>query len=158
MKPSKHLILFVCTGNICRSPMAEYLFRHYIKDKNSNWDAVSGGLSASYGQNASTEAVQALNECGVDLSTHRSRPVNRELTAAAAVIIGMTGAHCEQLARLDPAIAEKTFLLMSFASPPGELMDLADPIGMSLDVYRKTRETIARAVPGLYEFVNELDL
>ena len=158
MKNQHQLVMFVCTGNICRSPMAEYLFRQYNKQHNSRWDAVSAGLAAGYGQAASPEAVQALKECRIDLTAHRSRPVSTELVQSAAVIVGMTGAHCEQLARQFPDAAQKTFLLMSFAAPGGRLMDLVDPIGMSVDIYRKTRDAINRAMPGLYEFVSGLNL
>ncbi len=158
MQNKPQLVLFVCTGNVCRSPMAEYVFRQYNKQHKSRWDAVSAGLAAGYGQAASPEAVQALKECRIDLTVHRSRPVSAELVQSAAVIVGMTGGHCEQLTRQYPDISQKTFLLMSFASPGGRLMDLADPIGMSVDVYRKTRDAISRAMPGLYEFVNGLDL
>lgn len=151
----KHLMLFVCAGNICRSPMAEYLFKNRILN-NPEWETCSAGIIASYGQPASQEGVIALEEKGLDLTPHRSQPLSADIVKAATVITVMTQSQLEQIACMFPDIAvrEKTFLLRSF-DPEAAAADVDDPIGMSLDVYRRVRDEIDSALHGLVEFIEE---
>ena len=136
--------------------MAEYLFRDALQDS-ADWDVCSAGLIAGYGMPASLEAVQALQEDGMDLHPHHSRPLVRELVDSAALIVVMTAAHRDQICELYPNATEKTFLLKSFSKHETTSADVADPIGEPLEVYRSTRDEIKAAIPGLMQFVNELD-
>jgi protein-tyrosine-phosphatase len=72
------LVLFVCTGNICRSPMAEYMFRRHLESQ-PGWKSRSAGVMAGYGAPASRYAVKAAREIAIDMREHRSQPVTREL-------------------------------------------------------------------------------
>ncbi|MCP5487199.1 MAG: ribose 5-phosphate isomerase B [Verrucomicrobia bacterium] len=137
-------ILFVCTGNICRSPMAEALFRHRFSEA-TGWIACSAGTSAPLGMPASEEAVQALAEIGIDATGHRSQPVTRELVTNSTVILAMTERHRHDILRFAPELADRIHLLTDFSlSRPGR--DIPDPIGLSLDVYRVTRDAIDSAL------------
>ena len=150
------LVVFVCTGNICRSPMAEYL----LKDRLGNdtaWEVVSAGIAAGRGMPACRSAVEVLAEKGIDVTTHASRPVDRELLENAALIVVMTGSHRENLVHTFPKVREKVFLLKSFDSN-GDGGDVDDPIGSSLDVYYRICEEIEGAMPGLVEFMSRLEL
>jgi len=148
-------ILFVCTGNICRSPMAEYLFRHRAGDE-LDWDAASAGVIAGYGGTASLHAVTVLDELGVDLTSHRSQPVTQELVCEASLIVVMTGGHSAQMdAMFGDFVRDKVFLIREF-HPRYRGGDVADPIGLSADTYRKTRDEIDACTPGLIEFVKRL--
>lgn len=151
----KNLMLFVCAGNICRSPMAEYLFKSRMVN-NSDWEACSAGIIAAYGQPPSREGVVALQEKGLDLTPHRSQPLNGDIVQAATIIAVMTQSQLEQIDCLFPEIAvrEKTFLLRSF-DPDALTGDIDDPIGMSLDVYRRVRDEIDSALDGLLEFIEK---
>ena len=153
---SKHLIVFVCTGNLCRSPMAEYLFRNRL-GAGSEWDVRSVGISASSDMPASPGGVDALKEKNIDMVAHRSRPLDRKVVDAASLIVVMTASHRAQIRTLFPDVMEKVFLLKPF-NPAAADNDIEDPIGMSLDAYRGIRDEIDAALPGLIEFTKNLDL
>jgi protein-tyrosine-phosphatase len=140
-------ILFVCTGNQCRSPMAEYLFREHFGRQNG-WKTASAGLMAGQGIPASSHAVKALAELGIDLKPHRSRPLSRELVDAAFRVVVMTEFHRLQVTDRFPDAAAKVFLLKEF-DPAADGEDIDDPVGLSLDVYRHIRDEIATALWGL---------
>src|SRR5688572_20211132 len=105
--------LFVCTGNICRSPMAEGLLRHAAAGRNE-YRAVSAGLGAVDGQPPSAHAIQAMRELGIDISQQRSRMLTADLVQQADYILGMTHSHVDTVLLLYPQSAEKTFLLREF--------------------------------------------
>lgn len=146
------LIVFVCTGNVCRSPMAEYLLRAH-SELESGWDVCSAGLAAGFGIPASREAVDVMREKEIDLSAHSSRPLSAELVSAAALIVVMTQDHMRLMESLYPDAMEKVRLLKSFDSKASR-MDLRDPIGMTHDVYRATRNEIEQALPELIAYLH----
>ncbi len=141
------LVVFVCTGNICRSPMAEYIFRGHL-ESHPGWTTCSAGCMSGQGIPASRFAVKACRELAVDLRPHRNQPMTRELVDDAALIVVMTAAHREELCERFPGVDSKIALLKSF-DPASDGGDVLDPIGMSLDVYRHVRDEIAAALWGL---------
>ncbi len=108
-------ILFVCTGNTCRSPMAEALFREIAGAGESGFQVISAGTSAGRGVPAAEEAVQVLKEKGIDLSEHQSRPITEELLKEADLILTMTRSHKESLLQLEPGVGDKVFTLKEYA-------------------------------------------
>ena len=145
-------ILFVCTGNICRSPMAEGLFREMAAGR-ADIRVRSAGLSAFAGQPPSAHAVEVLADLGIDISGSRSKPLSAELTRDATCIMAMTRSHLESIQYLFPEVTEKVFLLREFEDNPSSL-DVSDPIGMSLEAYQITRDIIRRALPGILRFID----
>src|SRR5687768_11436082 len=96
-------VVFVCTGNICRSPMAEALLRHTLDVRGCNSVEVSSVGTWAYGGNpAMPEAVETLRAMGIDLSEHRSRDVDQAELAAADVIVVMTSVHVRELKTAAP--------------------------------------------------------
>lgn len=130
-------IVFVCTGNTCRSPLAEALCKKLLADRLScaveelparGYHVVSAGVSASGGGPAAAEAEEVARRFGADLSTHRSQPLTRELAARADYVLGMTGSHVHALMDYFGHLGVAPRLL----DPAG---DIADPIGGDQLVY-----------------------
>ncbi len=122
-------ILFLCTGNVCRSPMAEGIFRQAIQGR-GEYQVLSAGLGAAEGQPPSPYAVQAVKELGIDISGLRSRMLTVEMVEQADYIFGMTHSHIDTVGALYPHAAEKTFLLREFDETLESFeKDISDPIG-----------------------------
>jgi tRNA threonylcarbamoyl adenosine modification protein (Sua5/YciO/YrdC/YwlC family) len=142
-------ILFVCSGNTCRSPMAEVLARKIIAEKlgvddeeleKKGISVVSAGAMAMAGARATPQAVEAVRDMGIDLSKHRSRPLSVELINQADLIFTMGQSHARAVQMMVPSSAEKVHTL----NPEG---DIEDPIGSDVSVYQK----LAGQLQGLIE-------
>jgi protein-tyrosine-phosphatase len=139
-------ILFICTGNICRSPMAEGLFRHVLKGR-SDYRVMSAGLGAMGGQPPSAHAVRAVKELGIDISGQRSRMLTPELVDLADFIFGMTHNHVDTINLLFPHAADKTFLVREFDETLDLFeKDISDPIGGTYEVYLNCRDQIEQGL------------
>jgi protein-tyrosine-phosphatase len=148
-------ILFVCTGNTCRSSMAEALAGKLLEDRlgiSRGFEVCSAGLAAFPGETASGAAVEAMAWMGVDMSDYRAALLTRELMQDADLILTMTRGHLDQVKMKFPGHSGKAFTLAEFA---GSGSDIADPIGQPLDVYRqcarRLEELIARALDKLVD-------
>ncbi|HEX3443591.1 MAG TPA: serine hydroxymethyltransferase, partial [Chthoniobacterales bacterium] len=150
LSPQK-TVLFVCTGNVCRSPMAEGLFRKMIADQ-PDLKVSSAGVSTYPGQSPSPHAVEVLAKVGIDISGTRSKPLTERLVEEATWIVAMTRSHLDSIFYQYPEAAEKTYLLREF-EPGAASFDIADPIGLGIDAYEEARDTIKNALPGLLEFI-----
>ena len=148
-------ILFVCTGNVCRSPMAEGIFRHAVKGS-GNYRVLSAGVGAVDGQPPSPHAVRALRELGIDISRQRSRMLTAELIQQADYVFGMTHGHVDAITLLFPQAAEKTFLLREFDETLDIFeKDISDPIGGSYDVYLNCRDQIEQGIASMLNFIEQ---
>ena len=151
-------VLFVCTGNICRSPIAEGLFRRLTGNR-KDIEIASAGVHAVRGQPPSVYAVEVCAEEGSDISCLRSQPLTGTLIEQATHIFAMTGAHVETIQTLFPQSAEKTFLLREFEEPGTTVWrDVPDPIGLGREVYEECARIIKNALPSVLAFVEQGEL
>jgi glycine hydroxymethyltransferase len=151
-------VLFVCTGNICRSPIAEGLFRRLIGNR-KDFEVLSAGVHAVRGQPPSLYAVQVCANEGVDIGDLRSQPLTPALVDRATHIFAMTGGHLETIQMLFPRGAEKSFLLREFEEPGTTVWrDVPDPIGLGRDVYEECARIINNALPSVLAFVEQSSL
>jgi glycine hydroxymethyltransferase len=143
-------VLFICTGNVCRSPMAEGLLRHRLGDR---VEVFSAGLGAGRGQPPSAHAVEVLRQEGIDISAIRSQPVSAELLRRADHIFTMTQDHLDMLLLLFPEMAPKARLLRFQDAAKGGRLDVKDPIGGTRETYELCKEDIKAALPSVIEII-----
>jgi protein-tyrosine-phosphatase len=148
-------ILFVCTGNICRSPMAEGLCRRATRDRR-DLNAKSAGVGAVNGSRPSEHAIRALSEQGIDISDLRSQMLSAALVDEADYIFGMTRSHVDAITLLYPQAAEKVFLLREFDDTLDDYeSDISDPIGGSYDIYARCRDQIEQGIASMLKFIDQ---
>lgn len=151
-------ILFVCTGNTCRSSMAEALFKEMIKnqypDKLKDVKVVSAGVAARDGDQASPNAIRAMEELGIDLTFHSATQLTEELIHKADLILTMTQRHRDMVLIMNPGARGKVYTLIEYTNEgqgnKGDL-DIQDPFGGPIEVYRQSAAQIQKALKVLME-------
>lgn len=153
------VIVFVCTGNTCRSPLAEGLFRKFLADRlgcpveelpDHGYTVLSAGLAATEGGPAAPESVEVARMYGADLESHASQPLTDELLASADHVITMTQSHRDSILFARPDVAERVSLLSTLEA------DIADPIGGGWKEYVTCGEEIARHLQALLDQLEPL--
>jgi len=147
-------VLVVCTGNTCRSPMAEGILRAILPpDLTDQVVVLSAGTAAYDGMPATAYAVQATAERGIDLTGHRSQELTASMAREADLILGMDPGHIARLLELAPDAAERTHLITAQGAEAGRAaaQGIADPMGGALDEYddtfNKIRSHLLRWLP-----------
>lgn len=146
-----HSLLFVCTGNTCRSPMAEVLARAAVRERLPGVSVGSAGTFATPGVPAAAEAREVVARHGLDLDGHRSRPLTSELAAGEGLVLCMSESHRRSAA--DLGAGPRAVLLSAFLPEDDPLRDrsIMDPIGGGPRAYRDAYEVLERAIAGLVE-------
>jgi len=151
------VITVICTGNVCRSPMAERLLQHALKAESGSLSDItvqSAGVSAYNGDPASENAVKALSKVGLDLTDHRSRRLNEPILEESALTLVMTENHRALIEHFFPD--NKTPVLLFRELKDGQGADIPDPFGGSLEQYIETRDSIAESIPAILEYLKTL--
>lgn len=138
-------ILFVCTGNTCRSPMAAYIMEKVAVENDLDVLIESAGIFAAPGESASENAVKAMEEMEIDITAHRTQLVTEALLEKADVILTMTEG---QKRIIEPTAGDKVYTLLEYAGSDG---DISDPFGGDLEEYEETAKEIYDAIVDIAE-------
>jgi len=149
-------VLFICTANVCRSPMAERLFARALEGspKAGKISAYSAGISAMDGDNASQNSIEACEEVGLDIADHRSSGLTRTSLQEADAVFCMTESH-RALLNMYFELPEgyPVFLMREFTESGSK--ELPDPFGQDIEVYRECRDHMVEAIPSLVDWVEK---
>ncbi|MGI6485605.1 MAG: low molecular weight protein arginine phosphatase [Thermoanaerobacterales bacterium] len=150
-------VVFVCTGNTCRSSMAEGLFKKMLEqeEKQKDFRVESCGIAAIDGDPASLYAKKVMKDEGVDISSHIARLMTYELLKSADLILTMTKSHKDYILKKYPDLKGRVFLISEFACEQNDCknLDIEDPFGGSEQDYRNVKDQIKDK---LYAVLNRL--
>ena len=143
-------ILFVCSANQCRSPMAEVLFEAFLVEKGEReqWRVESAGVWAYDGARATMNAQEVMVERGLSLSQHLSQLASSSLLEQFDLTLVMEQRHKTVLQEQNPQLADRIYLLREIAGQEG---DFEDPVGGSLDLYRAAADELDKIINDSYE-------
>ncbi|HEX5131206.1 MAG TPA: low molecular weight protein arginine phosphatase [Candidatus Krumholzibacteria bacterium] len=149
-------ILFVCSGNTCRSPLAEVIAKQVLPARvDFPLVIASAGTSALEGSPASRYSIEVAEAHGLDLSQHRAHLLDPARVRDADLIVTMGMRHIDTVGALDPAAREYAFLLTNFSEHHDG--DIPDPIGGPMDVYVRTYGVIRECIESMAEQLGRFD-
>ena len=155
-------VLFVCTGNTCRSSMAEGILKFLLKENNiENINVSSAGLSAFEGQRANEKAIDVLKNKGIDIKNHRSRQLTEEIIKTSDLILTMTDSHKKLITNILPEYLHKIYTLKEYAlkvnneSRDNANLDIDDPYGMDMKTYEETSNEITEQLVKIIKAIDK---
>lgn len=141
-----HRIVMVCSGNICRSPMAQVMAERLLAEAKKDALVISAGTLGIQGQPAAEGAIRAIEAWGATLEHHRSQGVSKPLMTAADHIVVMSPSHEGFLLKRDPNLVDKIVRLWRYGQPAGRLEEIADPVGLDDAAFVRCREDLEQCL------------
>lgn len=138
-------IMFICTGNICRSAMAHAMLEKKIKEINKDIEVYSCGIFAENGDISTNEAVQTMKEYDIDLKKHKATNIQNSNIKEMDIILCATTAHKNNVINMYPELKEKIFTMKEYAGYNNDL-DIKDPWGYGIDVYKRCAKEIEECI------------
>ncbi len=151
-RKKKRTVVFVCTGNTCRSPMAQGLLENYLEENHvKHIEVKTAGVMTIPGLLPTPEAVQVMDSVKIDVRKHRSAPLTPEMLRKADLVLGMTPFHVQFALRMAEDARDKTFLLKEYTKSDLKNYQITDPMGATLEVYKRVFREIKLAIEKLCE-------
>ncbi len=148
-------VLFVCTGNTCRSPMAEALFRDLVRDR-ADYQVSSAGVAAAPGMPASKHTAALLKERGLDLASFQSRMLDQPTLEQATHVFAMSSHHMAAIVDEFPEQADKVYLVSEFVAEDAlRGRDVSDPFGQGRAAYQETLSSLEKMLPSLLAYIDQ---
>ena len=144
-------IMFICTGNICRSAMAHKMLEKQAKEHNKNVEVYSCGIWAQNGDVPTYEGRTVMKEYGIDLSTHRATNIRNSNIEEMDVILCATENHKRSVLSMYPKLKDKVFTMKEYAEYPANDLDISDPWGYGLEVYKNCAKEIENCIEKIIE-------
>ena len=129
-------VLFICTANVCRSPMAEAIFNALAEEKGLGWQATSAGVAALEGEDMTPNARAALEEVGIYPEGHTARQVSEGMIEEADLVLVMSPRHIRVLHRSFRSLAGKVYILPGYATDTSDEEGIPDPYGHTMTAFR----------------------
>lgn len=154
--PSPRSILFVCTANITRSPVAEMMFRQSVEKTGELWVIDSAGINTVRGIPPNQVIAFIMFNRDLPIQNHRSQPVTRKLLAKFYWIIAMEENHRQEILKIDETVADRIFLFRELSSPkPLENPDMPDPTGKEAEDYEELFDILNDEIPRFFNIMRE---
>ena len=148
----KMKIMFICTGNICRSAMAHRMLEKRLKDiKNSEIEVYSCGIYAENGDGSTYNAINVMKDYDVDLSTHRATNINNSKIEEMDLILCATNTHKQEVIYMYPKLKEKVFTMKEYINKNTEDLNIKDPWGYDSYVYERCAEEINEVIDSIID-------
>ena len=141
-------IMFICTGNTCRSAMGQALMKKRVKELNKDIEVYSCGIYAAAGESSTNHAIQVMRNYGVDLSSHRAIDIHKSDIKEMDLILCATSSNEKSVLGLYPELKEKVYTIKEYSeyNPNGLDQDINDPYGGSMELYQKCAEELAECI------------
>lgn len=144
-------IMFICTGNICRSAMAEKMMAKKIKEQNKDIQVYSSGIYAEDGDISTENAVDIMKERGIDLTQHRATNIANSKIKEMDLILCATVSHKYNVIQMYPELKEKVFTIKEYVDGPSKDMDIKDPWGYDIVIYRNCAQELENYIDKIIE-------
>ena len=146
-------VMFVCTGNICRSAMAEGILKKLVKENNLNIEVCSCGVYAGDGDYASFNAIEAAKYYDVDISNHKATNIRNSQIEEMDIILCATNSHKNVVISMYPNLMNKVYTMKEYAGldKDGKDMDVKDPWGYDMETYRRCIQEISLCIEKIIE-------
>ena len=139
-------IMFICTGNICRSAMAKALLLKMAKEQNKNVEVYSSGIWAEEGDRPTNEAIEVMNDYGIDLRPHRATNIRNSEIEKMDVILCATINHKMNVIEMYPKLKDKIYTIKEYAGYRNDDLNINDPWGYGINIYKKCAKELEESI------------